>query len=241
MSRTARLFKLMDALRARRQPVTAAQLAAQLSVSVRTVYRDVQTLVELGARIDGGAGVGYLLRAGFFLPPLMFGEDEIEALVLGARWVQGQGDADLAAAAETVLAKIAAASPNDLRDRIADTGLWAPCPGAPTQQGEHLCRIRTAIRRERKIDLRYTDVAGFPSERVVWPLALAFFEGARVVAAWCELREDFRHFRIDRMTGVQVLDAVFPRPRRELMRQWRERMRSQATRAGARPRTADGS
>ena len=241
MSRTARLFKLMDALRARRQPVTASQLAAQLSVSVRTVYRDVQTLVDLGARIDGGAGVGYVLRAGFFLPPLMFDDDEFEALVLGARWVQGQGDVELAQAAETVLAKIATASPKDLRERIADTGLWAPRWGATAAQDAHLGPIRTAIRRERKLGLHYTDAEGVATERVVWPLALAFFEGARVVAAWCELRADFRHFRIDRIAALQVLDAPLPRPRRELLRRWREHIKLPRPQGGTSGHAADRS
>ena len=221
MSKTARLFKLMDALRARRHAVTAAQLAAQLSVSVRTVYRDVQTLVELGARIDGGAGVGYVLRAGFFLPPLMFGEDEIEALVLGARWVQGQGDAELARATETVLAKIATAAPRDPRDRMADTGLFAPRTRAPAPGAHNLAPLRSAIRREHKLCIRYTDAAGVVTERVVWPVALGYFEGARVIAAWCELREDFRHFRLDRIAALQVLEAPFPCPRRELLKRWR--------------------
>ena len=231
MSRTARLFKLMDALRARRLAVTAAQLAAELAVSVRTVYRDVQTLVDLGARIDGGAGVGYVLRAGCFLPPLMFDDDEIEALVLGARWVQGQGDAPLAGAAERVLAKIATASPKDLRDRIADTGLWAPRWGGSTAHDAHLGTIRSAIRAERKLGLRYTDAQGAASARVVWPLALAFFEGTRVVAAWCELRADFRHFRLDRIAELQVLEAPLPRPRRDLLRRWREHMQQRRPRA----------
>ena len=132
MSRTARLFQLLDALRARRRPVTAARLAETLSVSARTVYRDVQTLIDLGAPIDGGAGIGYVLRTGFFLPPLMFGEEELEALVLGARWVSAQGDAPLARAAESALGKIATASPRDLREALAETGLWAPqTAGAP--------------------------------------------------------------------------------------------------------------
>ena len=241
MSKTVRLFRLMDALRARRLPVTAAQLAAQLSVSVRTVYRDVQTLVELGARIDGGAGVGYVLRAGFFLPPLMFGEDEIEALVLGARWVQGQGDAELARAAETVLAKIATASPKDLRDRMADTGLWAPRFKEPAQRVQGLSVIRAAIRRERKLGIRYTDAANVATERVIWPLALGFFEGARVVAAWCELRSDFRHFRVDRIASLRALDAAFPRPRRELVMLWDQHMQSKASRADAPDHAADKS
>src|ERR1700684_2270904 len=126
MSRTTRLYNLMDALRGHRRPVTAARLADDLSVSIRTVYRDIQTLIDLGAPLEGEAGLGYLLRPGFFLPPLMFGEEELEALVLGARWVQGQGDTALAQAAASALAKIATASPKDLRDKMADTGLWAP-------------------------------------------------------------------------------------------------------------------
>src|SRR5579871_5388605 len=113
MERTARLFALMDGLRRHRRPVAAASLASELGVSVRTIYRDVRTLIGLGAPIDGEAGLGYLLRPGFFLPPLMFDEDELEALVLGARWVEGQGDAVLAKAARNALAKIATAAPDD--------------------------------------------------------------------------------------------------------------------------------
>jgi predicted DNA-binding transcriptional regulator YafY len=186
MSRTARLFRLMEALRGHRRPVTAAYLAAQLSVSSRTVYRDVQTLVDLGAPIEGEAGVGYLLRAGFFLPPLMFAEEELEALVLGARWVQGQGDAGLATAAASALAKIAAASPRDLRDKIAETGLWA----APMRRepAESTGLIREAIRREHKLEIKYVDEVGRTTERIIWPIGLAFFEGRRILAAWCELR-----------------------------------------------------
>src|SRR6187399_3111815 len=118
MDRTERLFALMDGLRRHRRPVTAADLAADLAVSVRTIYRDIQTLIGLGAPIDGEAGIGYMLRAGFFLPPLMFTPDELEALVLGARWVEGQPDDGLSAAARNALGKIATASPDDLRDRL---------------------------------------------------------------------------------------------------------------------------
>src|SRR5215469_11544637 len=149
MSRTARLFKLMDALRGHRRPVTASRLADDLSVSVRTVYRDIQTLMDLGAPIEGEAGLGYLLRSGFFLPPLMFGEDELEALVLGARWVQRQGDVALAEAATRALAKIATASSKDLRDRIAETGLWVQ--GRKAALSPTLRPLREAIRREHKV------------------------------------------------------------------------------------------
>ena len=216
----------MDALRGRRRPVTAAQLAGELSVSMRTVYRDVQALVGLGASIDGGAGVGYVLRAGFFLPPLMFGEEELEALVLGMRWVQGQGDPALAQAADSALAKIATASPRDLRDRIAETGLWAPRFGRPAQHGAGLRIIRGAIRRGQKLKIRYLSIAGAETDRLIWPVALVFFEGARLVAAWCELRCDFRHFRADRISSLEVTGMPFPRPRRELARLWRQQLKA---------------
>jgi predicted DNA-binding transcriptional regulator YafY len=223
----------MDALRGRHRPVTAAQLAHELSVSVRTVYRDVQTLIGLGAPIAGGAGVGYLLRAGFFLPPLMFGEEELEALVLGARWVQGQGDPELARAANSALAKIATASPRDLRERIAETGLWAPRLGRSAEQGAGLRTIREAIRREHKLRIRYLSIAGSETDRLIWPVALAYFEGAHLVAAWCELRGDFRHFRADRISSLEATAVRYPRPRSELAARWRRTL-------GTRGRRADG-
>ena len=126
MSRSSRLFTLLDTLRGYRRAVTAARLAEQLGVSERTIYRDLQMLAGMGAPISGEAGVGYVLKAGMFLPPLMFGPDEIEALVLGARWVRKQGDADLADAAQKVLDKIATHTPKDLRDHMAETSLWVP-------------------------------------------------------------------------------------------------------------------
>ena len=211
----------MDALRGHRRPVTASRLAEDLSVSVRTVYRDVQTLIDLGAPVEGEAGLGYLLRAGFFLPPLMFGEDELEALVLGARWVRGQGDPALAQAAESALAKIATASPRDLRDKIADTGLWAPRFQNPAEQPPGLRTIREAMRREHKLAITYVDEKGVTTERVVWPIALAFLEGRRLLAAWCELRNGFRHFRSDRIASLNATTERYPTPRAVLMKNWR--------------------
>jgi predicted DNA-binding transcriptional regulator YafY len=220
MNRTSRLFKLMDALRGRRRPVSAARLAEELAVSVRTVYRDVQTLVVLGAPIEGAAGVGYVLRAGFFLPPLMFGEEELEALVLGARWVKGQGDPALAQAADSALAKIATASPRDLRDKLAETGLWAPRLRTAAPMPD-LRVIREAIRRERKLSILYVDGAGEQTQRTIWPFVLAFFEGACLIGAWCELRGDFRHFRADRIARLEMTDCRYPRSRRALEQDWR--------------------
>ncbi|AWP23586.1 MAG: YafY family protein [Gammaproteobacteria bacterium] len=238
MSKTTRLFKLMDALRGRRRAVAAAQLAEELSVSLRTVYRDVQTLVGLGAPIDGEAGVGYRLRAGFFLPPLMFNAEELEALVLGTRWVKGQGDPTLARAVDSALAKIATASPKDLREEIAEIGLWAPRFGKATEQVTSLGALREAIRHERKLKIRYVNLAGVETERVIWPVALAFFEGVQLVAAWCELRGDFRHFRADRIARLETTGATYPRPRRELARLW-EQQREARNPAGRADDTAD--
>ena len=221
MSRTTRLFKLMDALRGHRRPVTAARLADDLEVSVRTVYRDIQTLIDLGAPLEGEAGLGYLLRAGFFLPPLMFGEEELEALVLGARWVQGQGDATLAQAAASALAKIATASPKDLRDKMADTGLWAPRFPTPAEHPTGLRTIREAMRLEHKLSVTYVDESGATTERVVWPIALAFLEGKRLLVAWCELRNGFRHFRPDRIAALNCTGQPYPTRRAALAKTWR--------------------
>ena len=222
MSRTGRLFMLMDALRGNRRPVTAARLAEQLGVSERTIYRDIQTLSSLGAPLQGEAGVGYMLKTGFFLPPLMFGADELEALVLGARWVRRQGDEALAAAANNALAKIATATPKDLRDDMAETSLWVPIgQNQPDATDVHVRPVREAIRYQHRLRMAYRDEHGAPSERVVWPFALAFLEGCRLLAAWCELRMAYRHFRIDRIVTVESIGERYPTRRGELLRTWR--------------------
>ncbi len=233
MSKTERLFKLMDALRGRRRAVAAAQLAEELAVSVRTVYRDMQTLVGLGAPIDGEAGVGYLLRAGFFLPPLIFTKEELEALVLGSRWVKGQGDPALTQAVDSALAKIATASPKDLREEIAEIGLWVPRCGKPAEQTAELRTLREAIRCEYKLKIGYVSLAGAETVRVIWPVALAFFEGVQLVAAWCELRGDFRHFRTDRITRLEIIGVGFPRSRRELARLWEQQCVARRSECGS--------
>lgn len=219
MSRAARLLDLMQLLRRHRRPVAGAALAAELGISLRTLYRDIATLQAHGARIDGEAGVGYLLRPGFLLPPLMLGEDELEALVLGARWVSAQPDAALASAARDVVAKIAAVLPPELREQLDTQALLVPSR-APA--GPDLGPLRTAIRTGQKLRLAYRDANGSASERTVWPVALGFFESSRVLAAWCETRGDFRHFRTDRMQGVTLLEERVPERRGVLLRRWRE-------------------
>ena len=221
MSRAARLLALVQALRRRRTPVIGADLAAELGISLRTLYRDVAALRAEGADIEGEAGVGYVLRSGFLLPPLMFRDEEIEAIGLGSRWVTANGDAALAVAARDVLAKIAAVLPADRRAGFEESGLMvAGRPRAPTE-AIGLDVLRRALREESKLDLVYRDAEGRETRRLVWPVALGFFEDARVLAAWCELRGGFRHFRLDRMIAATPTGERPPRRRRTLLADWR--------------------
>jgi predicted DNA-binding transcriptional regulator YafY len=222
MDKTERLFAVMDALRRHRRPVTAAVLAEEQGVSVRTLYRDVQTLIGLGAPIDGEAGVGYMLKPGFFLPPLMFTPEELEALVLGARWVGAQPDDGLGAAAQNALAKIATASPEDLRDRINDTGLWPVAVWSAKKPMPVLGQVRQAMRTEKALRIAYSDEAGNPSERTIWPVQLAYYEGKQTIAAWCCLRHAFRSFRTDRIVDLTVTDERYGKRRAVLEREWRD-------------------
>src|SRR5690606_21359139 len=220
MDKTERLFAIMDALRRHRMPIKAAALADEQCVSVRTLYRDIQTLIGLGAPIDGEAGIGYLLRPGFFLPPLMFSPEELEALVLGARWVQAQPDDALSQAAKNALGKIATASPDDLRDRISDTGLWPVRVDGETPSLPLLGLVREAMRRERALSIQYQDKAGSATERTIWPVQLAFYENKQIVAAWCTLRQDFRHFRTERISAATVTEERFGERRAGLAKRW---------------------
>src|SRR5688572_18833872 len=198
-SRSARLLALIQALLRHRRPVTAQQLAAELSVSKRTIYRDIETLVAQGASIAGEAGIGYVMRPGFVLPPLMFSDEEIEALMLGSRWVAQLPDAPLARAAADAVAKITAVLPDRLRHRVEDAGLFAvPRPGAALDRIDASI-VREAIREERKLRIAYLRDDEQETVRVIWPIAIGFFERVRVVVAWCELRQAFRHFRTDRI------------------------------------------
>jgi predicted DNA-binding transcriptional regulator YafY len=214
-------LELIQVLRRHRFPVTAGKLAAELGVSVRTLYRDVETLRAEGAPIEGEAGLGYVLRPGFLLPPLMFSEDEIEALALGLRWVVDRTDGAMALAARDALGKIASVLPQDMRAVAEGSGLILP-PGALVQGAEaRLPELRRAIRAERKVAIAYADKAGQETERVIWPFALAFFEAVRVVVAWCELREGYRAFRADRITRMEVGESRYPRRRHVLMQEWK--------------------
>jgi predicted DNA-binding transcriptional regulator YafY len=220
MSRAQRLLDLIQVLRRHRQPVSGRDLAAATGVSLRTLYRDIATLQAQGAPIDGEAGIGYVLAPGFMLPPLMFSEEEIEALVLGSRWVADRADPELAAAARDALAKIGAVLPADLRERMDSTNLLIG-PSTPPADAADLGTIRQAIRTERKLDIGYRDAQDRVTARIVWPFALGFFERVRVVIAWCELRNGFRHFRTVRIAGMSLTAIRYPRRRQVLLKDWR--------------------
>ena len=220
MSRSARLLQLLDVLRRARQPHSGPALAQSLGVSLRTVYRDIATLREQGAAIVGDPGLGFEMRPGFLLPPLMFNADELEALLLGARWASLQADAQLAGAATAAMDRIRSALPLDLRIAVDTSGLLVHNMQGEPQPEPWQSGLRRAIRAEHKVVLHYQDQHGTQSQRLVWPFAMTYFERSRVVSAWCELRQAFRHFRADRVHAMQDTGARFPDTRQNLIRRW---------------------
>jgi predicted DNA-binding transcriptional regulator YafY len=206
--RADRLFRLVQLLRARRF-ATGAQIAGELAVSKRTVYRDVADLQGSGVPIRGEAGVGYRLERGYELAPLIFTSDELESLVLGARIVAAWGDADLATAVGSAMTKVEAVLPETLRRVVLETPFFSPAlPGAAAAAGE-LALLRRAIGERRHVHFRYTREDGAESERDARPLGLYFWGRKWTLAAWCELRNDYRSFRPDRMADVQMLERAF--------------------------------
>ena len=225
MEQNRRLFSIMDALRRSRKAVSAASLAKMLKVSVRTLYRDMQVLKDLGAPIEGEAGIGYVLRSGFFLPPLMFSREELEALVLGARWVGTQPDAALVEASKNALGKIAAAAPADLRAQMDDVGLWPLFFTTAKKPAAFLTVVRKAMTAEKTLSLRYADAQDRVTERHVWPVQIGFHEDRQTFIGWCLLRKAFRSFRTDRIAHAEVTDKPYGKPRRLLVGEWERLMR----------------
>ncbi len=197
--------------------VTATQLAEALEVSERTVYRDVRDLILSGVPIRGEAGVGYALSKEFDLPPLMFDEAEIEALVLGSRIVESRADPLVASAAQSVIAKVEAMLPKRLRHLISESTTFAVNLSDRHDGAERLSLLRFAIRARRTVAFRYVDGQSAKSRRQVRPLGLFFWSESWSLGAWCELRRDFRNFRLDRMDGLSVADLPFaPEPGRSI-------------------------
>jgi len=215
MRRADRLFRLVQVLRARRF-ATAKSLAEALEVSERTVYRDVRDLSLSGVPIEGEAGVGYALRRDFDMPPLMFDFEEIEALTAGARMVQAWSGPQLARAAQSALDKIAAALPADKRIAMDRTRLFAPSFHVDPELGKVLDVMREAIVDQRRLSFQYRDAGDKPSERKVRPLGLYFWGQRWTLAAWCEMRDDFRNFRLDRATRVAIGNRFADEPGKRL-------------------------
>ncbi len=224
MRRAERLMQIIQIFRRhgtrRTAPLTAAQLADELEINVRTVYRDIQALIGNGVPIRGEAGVGYMMEDGFDLPPMMFNTDELEALMLGARLVATQGDEMLARSALDAVAKIAEIVPLELRPVLLDAPLYAPELGHDPIDMIDAGDIRVALRKRRKIQIEYSDAQASPSQRTLWPIALAYLKGVRLLVAWCELRDDFRHFRVDRISKLELLEDSVPERHDVLFYRW---------------------
>lgn len=209
MAKRLRLLELTEILRGRRTAITAKTLADMLDVSERTIYRDMDTLLAAGLAVEGEAGVGYRLRATAHLPPLMFEPDEAVALALGLGLVRAMTDPELAAAADRAERRVRAVLPDDIKRALDELPYRVPV----TRQRETIAELHEKMRRgareQRKIKIDYADREGVVSERVIWPLAIVCWGVHWTVLAWCELRTDYRNFRLDRMNEALLMDEPF--------------------------------
>lgn len=221
--RSNRLFEIIQILRSASAPVPARALADLLEVAKRTIYRDIVTLQATGVPIDGAAGVGYIMRAGYNLPPLMFTADEIEAVVVGLSLLGRTGDVGLQAAATRVSRKIADVLP-DRSGSLLETPplLVSRWNAVPSSEVDYRL-MRAAIREEQKLRLQYRDAEARETERTIRPFALVYYVDSVILAAWCELRDDFRHFRVDRISRCTPADGLFKGKGRRLRAEWRSR------------------
>lgn len=213
---------MIEEFRRRRRPVSGRDLSDALGVSIRTLYRDIASLRALGAGIEGEPGVGYVLRSGFLLPPVMFTVEEVDALILGSRWVADKADKPLAEAARNAMARLTAVMPNELVDRVDGQYLVIGASNKLPEEMIDMAAVRKAIHHERKLLIHYSDSTGKNSERVIWPFLLGYFDGGRLISAWCELRGGIRHFRTDRIASLSELPSRYPRSRHNLIKLWRE-------------------
>jgi predicted DNA-binding transcriptional regulator YafY len=209
MRRAGRLFDIIQMLRSAKGPMTAATIAERLEVTPRTIYRDVASLQASRVPVEGSAGIGYVLRRGFDLPPLMFSTEEADAIAIGMRLLNRLRDPGLQEA-ERVLSKIAVVLPETVRQSVGRAPFYVSKGRHQVPEGISLSDVRAAIRQRRKLHLRYSDEAGQETERTVWPIALAYYVDVTIIAAWCELRCDYRHFRVDRVRTLTIMEACYP-------------------------------
>ena len=219
MSRSIRLLTLLQLLREQRYPVTAQRLAEHLDISVRSVYRDIESLRDQGVNIEGSAGLGFQLKENFLLPPMSLDETEVEAVFLALHWLRSVPDPALKNAAHSVLAKLNAVLPKNKQELIDETMLrsinhWLVVDEKVVEQ------VRLAIRYQVKIEVQYLDEKQNISSRMLWPFVLGYFNDKMLLAAWCELREDFRNFRLDRIQKLTVTEIIYPEFKRHLFQAW---------------------
>lgn len=229
MRRADRLFQIIQLLRRSSKPVTAQAVAAELETSKRTIYRDIADLMAQRVPIRGEAGIGYVLDAGFDLPPLMLTSDEVEAAVLGAQWVAGRADPALARAARDLIAKIAATVPETMRPHVLEPAVMSTPAWNNTPDTLDMGQVRAAIRSRRKVVIDYVDESERASRRVIWPFLAAYRDTTRLLIAWCEMREDFRMFRADRVRAAEVLEERYPERPAVLRARWEAILRAQHT------------
>ena len=235
MRRADRLFRIVQVLRRRRRPVTANEIAEELETSLRTIYRDIAQLMADRVPIRGEAGIGYVLEDGFDMPPLMLTADEIEAAVLGAQWVMGRADPALSRAAADLVAKIGVVIPEHLRPMLMEPALAAGTARRSPEDTIDMARVRGAIRSQNKIALAYRDEKDAVTRRVIWPIAVSYWDAVRLIVAWCELRQGFRHFRTDRVLAAEFLEQRYATPRAKLRVSWRKEMEAQCERVAEKP------
>lgn len=223
MRKAERLFEIIQLLRLAREPISAQRIAAELGSSKRSVYRDIAALKEQNVPVRGEAGIGYVLEKGFDMPPLMLTSDELDAAVLGAHWVASRGEPELVKAALNFLAKIEVVVPERLRGHVLEPAT-SIAPVVSACEGVNSSLLRNAIRAHRKMTLVYDGGSEERTERVVWPILLGYRDAGRILAAWCELRSDFRYFRTDRMISADVLEQGIPENALALRARWRSAM-----------------
>ncbi len=214
------MFEIIQLLRSADRPITSQELAESLEVARRTVYRDIAALQALRVPIEGAAGIGYVMRAGFDLPPLMFSAEEVEAIVVGMALLRRTGDVGLQAAADSVGRKIAEVLPDERERDLEDAHLYVSAWGASPPGQADLTEVRRAIREEITLRITYTDAEERRSERTIKPLAILYYLEVVVLTAWCELRADFRHFRLDRIITCETTDERFLGEGKKLRALW---------------------
>lgn len=220
MRKASRLFEIIQILRVARRPVTAQTIAETLEVTARSVYRDIAALQTMRVPIEGERGVGYILRPGFNLPPLMFSIEETEAMVLALAMVARTGDSELRQAAKKVSDKIAASLPEPLSKTLSANALHAWGSIAPSPAGIDLSMVRRAVRDEERMDLTYRDETGAETRRQIRPIAVIYYSETVNIVAWCELRQAIRNFRSDRVMACKTTGSFFKMEGERLRQLW---------------------